>query len=41
VFPVRYGQTYRVELSYLKDRTMDKVQNCDGSINIPSSQTYR
>jgi hypothetical protein len=40
VFPVRYGQTYRVEFP-IKDRTMDNVQNCDSYINIPSSQTYR
>jgi hypothetical protein len=25
----------------LKSRTMDKVQNCDSCINIPSPQTYR
>jgi hypothetical protein len=28
VFPVRYRQTYRVELSF-KDRMVDNVQNCD------------
>jgi hypothetical protein len=28
VFPVRYGQTYGVELQ-IKVRTMDNVQNCD------------
>jgi hypothetical protein len=28
VFPVRYGQTYRVEFE-IKDRTMGNVQNCD------------
>jgi hypothetical protein len=26
---------------WIKDRTMDNVQNCDSYINIPSSQTYR
>jgi hypothetical protein len=24
----------------IKDRTLDNVQNCDGYINIPSSETY-
>jgi hypothetical protein len=28
-------------LFYIKDRTMDNVQNCDSYINITSSQTYR
>jgi hypothetical protein len=27
-------------LLFVKDRTMDNVQNCDSYINIPSSQTY-
>jgi hypothetical protein len=26
---------------WIKDRTMDNVQNCDSYINIPSSQPYR
>jgi hypothetical protein len=39
VSPVRCGQTYGVE-SQIKYRAMDNVQNCDGYINIPSSQTY-
>jgi hypothetical protein len=34
MFPVRYGQTYRVEL------TTNSARNCDSYINIPSSQTY-
>jgi hypothetical protein len=38
VFPVRYGQTYRVELSY---RTMGNAHNSDSYINIPLSQTYK
>jgi hypothetical protein len=41
VFPMRYGQTNRVELSFKKIRTMDTVQNCDSYINIPWSQLYR
>jgi hypothetical protein len=36
VFPVRYGQTYRVEL-----RTMDNVQNCNSYVKIPSLQICR
>jgi hypothetical protein len=28
VFPVRYGQTYSVEVS-LKGRTLDNIQNCN------------
>jgi hypothetical protein len=36
VFPVRYGQTYRVELN---DRAVNNVQNCGSYANIPSSQT--
>jgi hypothetical protein len=28
VFPVRYGQTYRLEF-YIKDRTMENAQNRD------------
>jgi hypothetical protein len=31
----------RIVVFYIKDRTMDNVQNCDSYINIPSSQTYR
>jgi hypothetical protein len=37
---VRYGQIYRIEF-YIKDRTMDNVQNCDSYINIASSQMFR
>jgi hypothetical protein len=40
VFPVRYGRTYRVELSF-KGRAMDNTQKCDSYISIPSSQTHR
>jgi hypothetical protein len=36
VFPVRYGQTYRI-----RDRTMDNVHICDSYINIPSSHGNR
>jgi hypothetical protein len=32
VFRERYGQTYRVELSFIKGRTMDNVQNYDSYI---------
>jgi hypothetical protein len=42
MFPMRHGQTYRVELSFeIKYITMDNVQNCDRYINIPLSQTFR
>jgi hypothetical protein len=42
VFPVMYGETYRVEFKIrVEDRTMDNLQNCDSFINMPSSQTYR
>jgi hypothetical protein len=34
MFPVRYGQTYRVELSLKKKTTMDNVQNCGSFICI-------
>jgi hypothetical protein len=38
VFLARYAQSYKVEFQ-IKDRAMDKVQNCDSYIRIPS-QTY-
>jgi hypothetical protein len=43
VFPVRYGQTYRVELSFKqKTRHWIMFRICDSYINIPSPQkTYR
>jgi hypothetical protein len=42
VFSERYGQNHRVELSFIsKDTRMDNIQNCDNSINMPSSQTCR
>jgi hypothetical protein len=41
VFPVMYGQTYRVKLFQIKDKTMDNVQNCDSYVNISYSQTCR
>jgi hypothetical protein len=41
VFSLRYGHSYRVELYFEKDRTVDNVQNRDSYINIPSSEVYR
>jgi hypothetical protein len=40
-FPMRYGQTYSDEISFKWKTGMDNFQNCDGNINIPSSQTYK
>jgi hypothetical protein len=38
VFPVRYGKTYRVELSFkLK---MDNAQNCDSCIEFSYLPLY-